>query len=216
MLVWGTNNYSYSYLSSFPSSCFVYTSTTIAVIHHPDVLGVPFLPQLQSKAKLTFLSSVMSSDDPMIQEITNAALDEPTAGRMGVMSETLSLFNLVRVSIASISRKTLSSECRRVSDDSIKAHWDNRLSTLSVQGKFHQVCHLEAQNKVWNRILDGLPAGQLSFLLRAGSDTLPTPLNLKRWRIRVDAKCTLCGALSPTVLHILNGCPIALNQSRHT
>ena len=191
-------------------------STTIAVIHHPDVLGVPFLPQLQSKAKLTFLSSVMSSDDPMIQEITNAALDEPTAGLMGVMSETLSLFNLARVSIASISRKTLSSECRRVSDDSIKAHWDNRLSTLSVQGKFHQVCHLEAQNKVWNRILDGLPAGQLSFLLRAGSDTLPTPLNLKRWRIRVDAKCTLYGALSPTVLHILNGCPIALNQSRYT
>ena len=191
-------------------------STTIAVIHHPDVLCVPFLPQLQSKAKLTFLSSVMSSDDPMIQEITNAALDEPTAGRMGVMSETLSLFNLARVSIASISRKTLSSECRRVSDDSIKAHWDNRLSTLSVQGKFHQVCHLEAQNKVWNRILDGLPAGQLSFLLRAGSDTLPTPLNLKRWRIRVDANCTLCGALSPTVLHILNVCPIALNQSRYT
>ena len=69
---------------------------------------------------------------------------------------------------------------------------------------------------IWNRILDGRPAGQLSFLLRAGSDTLPTPLNLKRWRIRVDANCTLCGALSPTVLHILNGCPIALNQSRYT
>ena len=73
-----------------------------------------------------------------------------------------------------------------------------------------------SSEQVWNRILDGLPAGQLSFLLRAGSDTLPTPLNLKRWRIRVDAKCTLCGALSPTVLHILNGCPIAFNQSRYT
>ena len=36
-------------------------STTIAVIHHPNVLGVPFLPQLQSKAKLTFLFSVISS-----------------------------------------------------------------------------------------------------------------------------------------------------------
>ena len=30
-------------------------STSIAVIHHPDVLGVPHLPQLQTKAKLTYI-----------------------------------------------------------------------------------------------------------------------------------------------------------------
>ena len=42
-------------------------SNTVAVIHHPDVLGVPFLlPQLQTKAKLTYLSSVFPSHDPMI------------------------------------------------------------------------------------------------------------------------------------------------------
>ena len=40
--------------------------------------------------------------------------------------------------------------------------------------------------------MDGLQAGQLSFLLRASSNTLPTPLNLKRWNFRVDAKCDLC------------------------
>ena len=32
----------------------------------------------------------------------------------------------------------------------------------------------------------------------------------------MDAKCGLCGYCSPTVLHILNGCPVALNQSRYT
>ena len=63
---------------------------------------------------------------------------------------------------------------------------------------------------MWNRIMHGLPAGQLSFLLRAASDTLPTPLNLKRWRYRVDATCHLCSSPSPTTLHILNGCPQAL------
>ena len=42
-------------------------STTVAVIHHPDMLGVPFLPELQTKAKLTYLSSVFPSDDPVIQ-----------------------------------------------------------------------------------------------------------------------------------------------------
>ena len=173
-------------------------STTVAVIHHPDVLGVPFLPQLQTKAKLTFLSSVVSSNDPMIQELTKTILEETTASRLGISSDSLSVLNQARESVESISRKTLSTECRKISDEVDKTHWDNKLASLSVQGKFHQVCQLEAQNQVWNRIMVGLPAGQLSFLLRAGSDTLPTPLNLKRWLIRVDAKCDLCGDYCPT------------------
>jgi len=32
----------------------------------------------------------------------------------------------------------------------------------------------------------------------------------------VDPKCDLCGDLSPTVLHILNECTVALNQLRYT
>ena len=64
--------------------------------------------------------------------------------------------------------------------------------------------------------MKGLPAGQLSFLLRAGSDTLPTPLNLRRWRFRSDAKCPLCANPWPTTQHILNGCPVSLSQGRYT
>ena len=61
--------------------------------------------------------------------------------------------------------------------------------------------------------MDGLPAGQLSFILRAASDTLPTPLNLK---YRLDAKCHLCSSNRATTAHILNGCPIAVEQGRYT
>ena len=64
--------------------------------------------------------------------------------------------------------------------------------------------------------MDGLPAGQPSFILRAAFDTLPTPLNLKCWKYRLDAKCHLCGSNHPTTAHILNGCPIALEQGRYT
>jgi len=70
--------------------------------------------------------------------------------------------------------------------------------------------------EVWKRIRDGLPAGQLSFLLRAASNTLPTPLNLRRWKIQCGAKCPLCGNSRPTVAHILNGCPVALEQGHYT
>ena len=87
---------------------------------------------------------------------------------------------------------------------------------MNVQNKFSDISQLEKDNKVWNRILQGLPAGHLSFLLRASSDTLPTPLNLKRWRLRTDAHCQLCNSSSPTTLHILNACPVSLNQGRYT
>ena len=60
------------------------------------------------------------------------------------------------------------------------------------------------------------PPGQLSFILLAASDTLPTPLNLRHWRLHVDSKYSLCGSASPTVLHILNTCPTSLNQGRFT
>lgn len=54
---------------------------------------------------------------------------------------------------------------------------------------------------------------QWSFILRASSDILPTPLHQKRWRVRIDASCDLCAieSKSPTVLHILKYCPTALN-----
>ena len=62
----------------------------------------------------------------------------------------------------------------------------------------------------------GLPEKQLSFLLRAGCDTLPTPMNLARWNIITDPRCALCQAPQPTTNHILTGCPAALDQGRYT
>ena len=62
----------------------------------------------------------------------------------------------------------------------------------------------------------GLPEKQLSFLLRAGCDTLPTPMHLARWNIITDPRCALCQAPQPTTNHILTGCPAALDQGRYT
>ena len=41
-------------------------------------------------------------------------------------------------------------------------------------------------------------------------------MNLQRWRIQCDAKCTLCGCVRPTTSHVLGGCPVALSQDRFT
>jgi len=55
----------------------------------------------------------------------------------------------------------------------------------------------------------GLSEKQLSFLLRAGCDTLPTPMNLSRWNIITNPKGALCHTPQPTTNHILAGCSIA-------
>ena len=114
----------------------------------------------------------------------------------------------------SIPGKTLGKACKSVFKKEISQNWDDSLGRLSVQNKFLDACDLEKLNRVWSRILDGLPARQLSFILRASSDTLPIPLNLRRWKMRCDASCVLCKSKSPTVVNVLNNCPTALNKKR--
>ena len=62
----------------------------------------------------------------------------------------------------------------------------------------------------------GCNPGQLSFILRVASDTLPTPVNLKRWNIQCGSKCSLCGYSQPTTAHILGGCSVVLSQGHFT
>ena len=76
---------------------------------------------------------------------------------------------------------------------------------------------LENVVAVWNKLVQGgLPQGQLSFLIKAGSDTLPTPMNLKRMRIQCNHLCKLCKNPRPTTAHILSGCSESLIQGRYT
>ena len=113
-------------------------------------------------------------------------------------------------------KKSLINATKRLIKEKEKENWDGKLQTLQVQGKFAEAVALEEETRLWSRIMDGLPKGQLSFLLRTSSDTLPTPMNLHRWRYRVSASCPLCQQSMCTIAHILNGCPSSLNDGRYT
>ena len=76
----------------------------------------------------------------------------------------------------------------------------------SVQSELLDSIDLKSSSKTWKRIMHGLPVRQMSFILQAVSDTLPTPLNLARWRIQVDPKYPLCGNPRLTTVHVLNWC----------
>jgi len=78
----------------------------------------------------------------------------------------------------------------------VKSTCKDHLQTLSVPFKFGDLAELEASCRNWNRLLSGLHPGQLSFLLRAASGTLPTAMNLQQWNIQYSAKC------SYVILHV--------------
>lgn len=123
-------------------------------------------------SELTFLAS----QDPVIEEILTY---EEYCKNKRIQPFTVDLLHKVRWSITTIFSKTLSNHCKREFRQVIEKH-DKRLKELTVQRKILEAAELKNSNQVWRRIMEGLPAGQMSFFLRAGSDTLPTLLNLRQ------------------------------------
>ena len=64
------------------------------------------------------------------------------------------------------------------------------------------VLPLEHEDSLWKRIITGLPNGQLSFVLRACSETLPSPSTLVRRNYKFNRKCPLCDAPLCNVKHM--------------
>lgn len=79
------------------------------------------------------------------------------------------------------------------------------------------VLDLENRSHAWSHIMFSLPVGELSFMLCAGIDCLPIPVNLSRWKIPLDSSCPLRHYKLCTVYKVMNCCcPKALFQERYT
>ena len=93
--------------------------------------------------------------------------------------------------------------------------WRVHVKNLIVQGKFLALATAEKQDIVWKSYMFNLKQGTLKFLLNASIDTLPTAANLKRWKKSTSDLCKLCKQRE-TTNHILNSCPVSLEQGRYT
>ena len=89
--------------------------------------------------------------------------------------------------------------------------WNTKVQKLTFQGDFLKLLIDEKENATWQSISNNIPKGVLSFALKACSNGLNTPDNLKRWGIRKTDKCELCKG-QRSLEHILNWCPVALNE----
>ena len=98
---------------------------------------------------------------------------------------------------------------RRLVDEQALQDANQKLDSLQVHKKFADCIQLEAETKVWRHIKDGLPAGQLSFILCCSSDTLPTSTNLRSWKIEINCvtfhKQQLCTSSMDVNRHLKMG-----------
>ena len=71
-----------------------------AVIHHPNVVDIPTIAEYHTKAKLTCLSSILTSKDPMISEISELLLDQDFTRSQRIPSEVNQILDLAKNSIS--------------------------------------------------------------------------------------------------------------------
>ena len=189
-------------------------SATRVLLYYPGIC-CPSITQVSREAKLSLLSCVSVSSDSRLQELGlqlqlgNVALQ--------IRDTDYSLLMRAHEQLSSLpTARSLYMKAKKLLSNNIKSNCNTHLQTLTVQCKFADSAQLEDSCKTWNRLIAGFNPGQLSFLLRAASDTLPKAVNLRRWRIQSDVHCMLCASSRPTTAHILGGCLVALTQQRYT
>jgi len=58
----------------------------------------------------------------------------------------------------------------------------------------------------WNTLLYDYSDRLLKFVVNSQTNTLPTPDNLRRWGLKRNVACGLCGKKEVTLSHVLGGC----------
>ena len=73
---------------------------TPATVFHPDVLDLPFLPHFKESTKLSFISAIERSEDPLIIELRQSLL---TADHLGLSDTVFDALSTAKASVSSIS-----------------------------------------------------------------------------------------------------------------
>ena len=87
---------------------------------------------------------------------------------------------------------------------------------LGMQGSWTKWDSIMASDMKWQSLLYSYSPALLKFALNATQLTLPTPDNLVRWGKTKMGKCELCKWNSCTLMHVLSGCKVSLNEGRYT
>ena len=89
-----------------------------------------------------------------------------------------------------------------------------KVLSLQVQSDWTNWDDLIQMDMKWNEMMYGYSPSLLSFWLNSIQNTLPDPINLRRWGKQKTADCTLCRWKNCNLRHIICSCRVALEQGR--
>ena len=74
---------------------------------------------------------------------------------------------------------------------------------------------LEKLNGIWSSTQSNLPSNIFNFTIKFLNNSLPTRKNLLKWNLSQTSDCEFC-LLPETLLHVIAGCKVYLDQGRYT
>ena len=74
----------------------------------------------------------------------------------------------------------------------------------------------EAFKSLWARTKDILPGNIYNFTVRYLNNTLPTLKNMTMWGKAASETCLACNSNTQTLMHVVSGCKVHLQQGRYT
>ncbi|KAJ8414647.1 hypothetical protein AAFF_G00038490 [Aldrovandia affinis] len=114
-------------------------------------------------------------------------------------------------------RKASTSERRKLVVEEVRREEETARSakavSLAKQGQWMRWEGMERRKISWKELWE-IEASNISFIIRATYDVLPSPKNLHQW-YGEDPTCALCPTPA-TLGHIMTGCKISLTQGRYT
>ena len=128
-----------------------------------------------------------------------------------------SCHRLGNIKTSKVSSDKSSKDCRTFVSSHHKEIEDTYAVSKGLQLKIQWTRWLNyiEQNFSWKSLL-AMPVNLTSFCISPTYDTLPSPSNLKRWKLTTEASCFLCNKDMCTTSHILGTCKVALSQGRFT
>ncbi|KAJ8010191.1 hypothetical protein DPEC_G00072430 [Dallia pectoralis] len=114
-------------------------------------------------------------------------------------------------------RKASTSERRKMVVEEVRhqeeAERSAKAVSLAKQRQWMRWKGLERRKLSWRELWE-MEANNISFIIRATYDVLPSPKNLNQW-YGEDPTCDLC-PIPANLKHILVGCKTSLTQGRYT
>ena len=201
---------------------------TDTAIFHPYMLGLQTPSQIYLEAHASTLAMIKTKGDPLVNHAVNSRLErESLWTRKHSTTKTVHKMWEEHIQKNPVNDPSLEQtpinmlrnvkSAKNAMKKSVKLntiqYWNTKVGKLTFQGDFLKLLIEEKENATWQGVIQNVPKGVLSFALKACSNGLNTPDNLKHWGIRKTNKCDLCGNFS-NLEHILNWCPVSLKEGR--